>query len=212
VPGNHENFGLIRSRWNIPRTHPFHGRGMYRHHLGPDYYSFTWGGVHFVGLNSVSMDDFAYCGYVDCVQMAWLERDLAQIPRTMPAVTFNHIPLVSGWETLIGYLDFPPVSSVGRFTGKLTFRHTVSNVVQSTDVLSGRPYPLALGAHVHAGERLVDETVGRKTRFEQCVAIVGPGRLRTLTFPSGFTLYTLRNGEIDAGRFIPLIMEGSTAP
>jgi 3',5'-cyclic AMP phosphodiesterase CpdA len=212
VPGNHENFGIIRSRSNIPRTHPLYGRGMYHHYLGPDYYSFTWGGVHFVGLNSVSMDDSAYYGYVDSVQMAWLERDLAQIPRTMPVVTFNHIPLVSGFENLIGYVELPPVSSVGRINGKLTFRHTVSNVGQVMDLFSGRPYPLALGAHIHAGERLVYETTGRRTRFEQSAAIVGPGQLGTLTFPSGFTLYTVRNGEIDAGRFIPLTMESSTTP
>jgi hypothetical protein len=212
VPGNHENFGIIRSRWNIPRTHRLYGRGMYRHYLGPDYYSFTWGGVHFVGLNSVSMDDSAYYGYVDSVQMAWLERDLSQIPRTMPVVTFNHIPLVSAFESLIGYVDLPPVSSVGRINGKLTFRHTVSNVVQVMDMLSDRPYPLALGAHIHAGERLVYEISGRRTRFEQCAAIVGPGQLGTMTFPSGFTLYTVRNGEIDAGRFIPLTMESSATP
>jgi hypothetical protein len=212
VPGNHENFGIIRSRSNIPKTHPLYGRGMYHQYLGPDYYSFTWGGVHFVGLNSVSMDDSAYYGYVDSLQMAWLERDLAQIPRTMPVVTFNHIPLVSAWENLIGYIELPPVSSVGIINGKPTFRHTVSNVRQVMDALSGRLYPLALGAHIHAGERLVYEMVGRKTRFEQSAAIVGPGQVGTMTFPSGFTLYTVRNGEIDAGRFIPLTMGSSTTP
>jgi hypothetical protein len=34
--------------------------------------------------------------------------------------------------------------------------------------------------------------------------VVGPSRLGPLTFPSGFTLYTVRKGEIDAGRFVPL--------
>ena len=206
VPGNHENFGIIRSRANIPKTHPLYGRAMYRSYMGPDYYSFTFGGIHFVGLNSVSIDDSAYYGDVDSLQLAWLARDLAQVPRTMPVVTFNHIPLVSAWENLTGYIDLPPVSSVRVVNGKSFFRHVVWNNRQVIDLLDGRPYPLALGAHIHAAERLVYETAGRRIRFEQSAAIVGPSQMGTLTFPSGFTLYTVRNGEIDAGRFIPLGM------
>ncbi len=212
VPGNHENFGIIHSRWNIPKTHPLYGRGMYRHYLGPDYYSFTYGGIHFVGLNSVSMDDSAYYGNIDSLQLAWLQRDLAEVPRTTPVVTFNHIPLVSAWENFTGYVDLPPVSSVGRINGKLTFRHVVSNTPQLIDLLDGRPFPLALGAHIHEAERLNYEIVGKKIRFEQSAAIVGGGQLGTMTFPSGFTLYTVRNGQIDAGRFIPLTMPNATTP
>lgn len=204
VPGNHENFGIIRSRANIPKTHPLWGRGMYHHYLGPDYYSFTWGGVHFVGLNSVSIDDSAYYGDVDSLQLAWLKRDLTHVPVTMPVVTFNHIPFVSAWEHFTGYIDLPPVSSVMMLKGKPTFRHTVNNVSEVMDVFAGRAYPLALQAHQHVSEKVVYDMSGSKTRFETSAAIVGPNQLGTLTFPSGFTLYSVHNGVIDAGRFIPL--------
>ena len=80
VPGNHENFGIERDTSHVPATHPLYGRAMYHHYLGPDYYSFTRGGVHFVGLNTVDIDDQRYYGHVDSLQLAWLERDLALVP------------------------------------------------------------------------------------------------------------------------------------
>ena len=57
VPGNHEIFGIERDRSQVSAAHPLYGRKMCRHHRGPDYYSFNFGGVHFVGLNSVDNDD-----------------------------------------------------------------------------------------------------------------------------------------------------------
>ena len=50
IPGNHENFGIERDKSKVDATHPLYGRKMYRHYRGPDYYSFNYGGVHFVGL------------------------------------------------------------------------------------------------------------------------------------------------------------------
>lgn len=89
VPGNHENFGIERSQSHVSESHPLYGRGMYHRYFGPDYYSFTRGGVHFVGLNTVDIDDQWYYGHVDSLQLAWLERDLALVPKNMPVVTFD---------------------------------------------------------------------------------------------------------------------------
>jgi hypothetical protein len=100
VPGNHDHFGIIRSRSHVPETHPLYDRGMYRQHRGPDYYSFTYGGVHFVGLNTLMADDSAYYGRVDSLQLAWLRRDLATIAPTVPVVTitFRWCPPGSSWR------------------------------------------------------------------------------------------------------------------
>src|SRR5687768_3297881 len=103
------------------------GRAMYQHYRGPDYYSFTYGGVHFVGLNTVDLDDQWYYGHVDSVQLAWLKRDLAMIPSSMPVVTFNHIPFFTAVESINGYMDASPAPSVITVKGKAQFRHTVSN-------------------------------------------------------------------------------------
>jgi predicted MPP superfamily phosphohydrolase len=204
VPGNHENFGIERDTSHVPTTHPLYGRGMYHHYFGPDYYSFTRGGVHFVGLNTVEIDDQRYYGHVDSLQLAWLERDLALVPATMPVVTFDHIPFVTTFEGLNGYNDRPPAPSLITVNGKTVYRHTVSNAGDVLAVLRKHRYVLALGGHLHATERIEYEMTGVRTRFNQVSAIVGPSRGAGLESISGVTLYRVKNGEIDAGRFIPL--------
>ena len=204
VPGNHENFGIERDTSHVPATHPLYGRGMYHHYFGPDYYSFTRGGVHFVGLNTVDIDDQRYYGHVDSLQIAWLERDLALVPADMPVVTFDHIPFVTTFEGLNGYNDRPPAPSLITVRGKTVYRHTVSNAGDVLAVLRKHRYVLALGGHLHATERIEYEMTGVRTRFNQVSAIVGNSRGAGLESISGVTLYRVKNGEIDAGRFIPL--------
>jgi 3',5'-cyclic AMP phosphodiesterase CpdA len=177
---------------------------MYHHYHGPDYYSFNFGGVHFVGLNTVDIDDQSYYGHVDSLQLAWLERDLAMVPPAMPVVTFNHIPFFSSFEGIRGYDDGPPAPTLITVNGKTAFRHTVSNAEAVLAVLRKRQHVLALGGHIHAGEQIAYEVEGLKTRFNQTPAIVGPSAGAGMQFVSGFTLYTVRNGVIDAGRFVPL--------
>jgi hypothetical protein len=206
-PGNHENFGIERQLSHVDPSHPLFGRGMYRHYFGPDYYSFTYGGVHFVGLNTVDIDDQWYYGHVDSLQLAWLERDLARIPATMPVVTFDHIPVFSAVEPMNGYTDAPPAPTLITVRGKTAFRHTVSNAADVLAVLRRRRHVLALGGHVHVAERLAYEIEGERTRFEQSAAVVGPTRAGGLAFRSGITVYTVRNGVVDGGRFVPLGME-----
>lgn len=204
VPGNHEIFGIEQHLSKVEASHPLFGRRMYHHYLGPDYYSFTYGGVHFVGLNTVDNEGPSYYGHVDSLQLAWLERDLARIPATMPVVTFNHIPMVSAMETLGGYTDAPPAPTLLTVRGETVFRHLVSNAAEVLTILRTRPHVLALGAHVHAGEKIALEVGGVQTRFEQSPAVIGPSRRGPLTFSSGFTVYTVHNGAIDAGRFVPI--------
>jgi 3',5'-cyclic AMP phosphodiesterase CpdA len=204
VPGNHENFGIEQNLSHVQASNPLFGRKMYHHYLGPDYYSFTYGGVHFVGLNTVDIEGPSYYGHVDSLQLAWLKRDLERIPANMPVVTFDHIPLVSSMEPLGGYTDAPPAPTLITVRGKTVFRHVVSNAAEVLAVLRARPHILALGAHIHAGEKIAFEINGVKTRFEQSPAVVGPSQHGPLTFPSGFTLYTVRKGVVDAGRFVPL--------
>ena len=204
VPGNHENFGIERDTSHVPTTHPLYGRGMYHHYFGPDYYSFNRGGVHFVGLNTVDIDDTRYYGHVDSLQLAWLERDLALVPANMPIVTFDHIPFVTTFEGLNGYNDRPPAPSLITVNGKTVYRHTVSNADDVLAVLRKHRYVLALGGHLHATERIEYEMTGVRTRFNNVSAIVGPSRGAGLESISGVTLYRVKNGEIDAGRFIPL--------
>ena len=207
VPGNHENFGIERDKSNVAATHPLYGRNMYRHYRGPDYYSFNHGGVHFVGLNSVDIDDKWYYGHVDSAQLAWLERDLAMVPPAMPVVSFNHIPFFSSSEMLAGYTDDGLAPTLIRVGGKTTFRHTVSNAGEVLALLRKHRHVLALGGHIHAGESIEYEADNITTMFNQAPAIVGPRTSAGIRFHSGFMLYTVRDGVIDGGRFFSLGMD-----
>ena len=204
VPGNHENFGIERDTSHVSASHPLYGRGMYHHFLGPDYYSFTRGGVHFIGLNTVDIDDQHYYGHVDSLQLAWLARDLALVPANMPVVTFDHIPFFSTFEGINGYMGGPPAPSLITIGGKTSYRHTVQNAAEVLAVLRKKNHVLALGGHVHGTEKIEYEIAGVKTRFNQISATVGGPRGAGLQFTSGVELYHANNGVIDAGKFIPL--------
>lgn len=209
VPGNHDHYGIIRSRSHADPGNPLYNRGMYRQYFGPDYYSFTYGGVHFIGLNTISPDDSAYYGDVDSVQMAWLKHDLEHVPANVPIVTFNHIPFFSSWTTLIGYDEDPLVATLARINGKPQYRHTVGNVLAVLEAMRGHRYVLALGSHMHAAEHASFVSDGLALRSDVSAAIVGGNEFSGVTFPSGFTLYSVRDGSIDSGRFMRLDVPGA---
>ncbi len=204
VPGNHEIFG-IEPQAGVPPTHPLRNRGMYRHYRGPDYYSFTHGGVHFVALNTVNVHEGTwYHGGVDSVQLAWLRRDLERVPAGMPVVTYDHIPFYTTVEVLNGYTDQPPAPTLITIGGRATYRHTVENATEVLAALRERNHVLALGGHVHVRELIRFEVEGVSVRFEQSAATVATTEAAGRRFTSGVTLYTVRDGVIDAGRFVPL--------
>ncbi|HYC85377.1 MAG TPA: metallophosphoesterase, partial [Chryseosolibacter sp.] len=202
VPGNHEIFGIERHRSLVSDNHPLYGRKMYRLYLGPDYYSFTYGGVHFVGLNSVSYEDLWYFGEIDSVQLKWLKEDLAAVPADMPVVTFQHIPFFSGGLSIPPFEEEGPARTTEFVRGKRQYRHIVTNAGEFMAQLQGRNYPLALAGHYHAQQKFT--FAGCETRFEQTGAVLGPVQEGVFKMPSGVTLYTVTNGVIGEGRFIHL--------
>jgi hypothetical protein len=205
VPGNHEIFGIERHQSLVSREHPLFGKKMYRHYLGPDYFSFTYGDVHFVGLDTVDVSDLWYYGHVDPAQLAWLERDLAAVPPGTPVVTFNHIPLASAVEGLRGFTEDEPAPTLIRMGGKMQFRHVVSNpgavlaVIQKNHRLE-----IALGGHFHTRETIAYKTSAGLVRIFQTGAVVAPHTTGGMTMVSGVTLYRVRNGKVDDGTFLPL--------
>jgi predicted MPP superfamily phosphohydrolase len=204
VPGNHENFGIERHLSLVSPQHPLYGKRMYRRYLGPNYYSFTWGGVRFLGLDTVDVDDLWYYGHLDADQLAWLERDLARAAPGMPLVTFNHIPLASAMDALSGYRDEPPAPSTIRVGNRTLYRHVVSNTGELLARLRGHRLELALGGHMHARESLSFLAGGRLVRFHQAGAILGPSEAAGLEMTSGFTVYRVKDGVVDDGTFVPL--------
>lgn len=204
APGNHEIFGIERAKSHVSVDHPLYGRKMYRHYLGPDYYSFNYGGVHFIALNSEDYDDQWYYGHIDSVQVEWLKQDLSFVSATTRVVTFNHIPFFTAVEMINGYVDEPPAPTLITVRGSTTFRHVVSNAGDLMAILRAHRYTLALGGHMHIRETLEYALGGQNTRFEQAAAVVGPSDADNLHFSSGITVYRVKDGEISAGVFVPL--------
>jgi Calcineurin-like phosphoesterase len=202
VPGNHENFGIERHLSLVSTKHPLYGNGMYRQRLGPNYYSFTYGGVHFVGLDTVDIADLWYYGHVDDAQLAWLRADLESVPAGTQVVTFNHIPFVSAVDMIGGYRDDGTAPTLIKLGDRTVFRHIVSNFKEVLTVLQLRDWTLALGGHFHTRESIRYESAVR-TRFQQAAAVVGPTD-NVVPAISGVTLYRVKNGVIDDGEFIPL--------
>jgi hypothetical protein len=202
VPGNHENFGIERHLSLVSSKHPLYGKGMYRQRLGPNYYSFAYQGMHFVGLDSVDINDLWYYGHIDSKQLAWLRADLARLPEGTPVVTFNHIPFVSAVEGIDGYTDDGPAPTLIKIGDATVFRHIVSNFKEVMPILQTRDWVLALGGHFHTRESIQYASAVR-TRFHQAAAVVGPTD-NIVPATSGVTFYRVKDRVIDAGEFIAL--------
>ena len=204
VPGNHEIFGIERHHSLVAPSHPLFGRKMYRRYLGPDYYSFNRGRIHFIALNSVDIFDLWYHGNIDAAQLAWLEKDLAFVPRGTTVVTFNHIPFFSAGNSVNGFSDQGVAPSTIRLGDKTVYRHVVANAGEVIERLKGHRYALSLAGHNHAFERLSLSPDPAHTRFHLAAAIIGP-RTGLMPSPSGATLYRVRGDLIDDGEFAPLV-------
>ncbi len=202
APGNHEIFGIERHLSLVSASHPLYGRNMYRHYLGPDYYSFNYGGIHFIALNSLEYDDLYYYGRIDSLQLEWLKQDVGSVAKTTPIVTFQHVPFYSGGLTLERYTEDGPGRTLETGKGGKQLRHVVSNSQEVFKILDGYNYPLALAGHYHFQQKFSME--GVQTRFEQTAAVIGPVSDGVFNMPSGVTLYRVKDGKIDGGTFIKL--------
>ncbi|NHF61320.1 hypothetical protein FK220_018345 [Flavobacteriaceae bacterium TP-CH-4] len=203
--GNHELFGIERDKSNVSKDHPLYGKKMFRKYLGPNYYSFNYGGIHFVSIDGVDYQDQYYFGGVDSLQLRWLEKDLEHLPLDTPIITFNHIPFVSpgfSFQDFENHEFYGPQLLVQK--GRLAHRHIVHNFSKVQTIIGNRSYPLALAGHYHAAQE--SDFLGSSTRFAQTSAITRPDTFEYNGFRvrSGFTLYEVKDGKIISSQFIPL--------
>ena len=120
VPGNHDmNFDSPNRRYSMD---------TYKRFLGPDYYSFNVGKVHFIALNDIAYNGDKYHGELGETQLRWLENDLSFVPKDHVVFLYMHIPIFS-WFDGDG-------------------RHSVADRQKLYDILDGRK-ALAIGGHVH---------------------------------------------------------------
>jgi hypothetical protein len=109
VPGEHaarmKRFQEIAGQLKVAKVHHVPGEHdagldggeLYRSVFGPTFYSFDHKGFHFIALDNVSRAK----PEVGAEQRAWLAKDLARFPKTVPMVVFTHRPLFDlrpDWE------------------------------------------------------------------------------------------------------------------
>jgi hypothetical protein len=197
IPGNHDIFGVERHLSLVPATNPAYGKAMHEQVVGPRYYSWSRGRIHFVALDTLEVDDLWYYGAIGDEQLAWLRKDLARLPAGATVVTAGHVPLRTGafsneFETE------GPGRSLQTVNGRTFYRHIVRNASALLDLLSPYRYTLALQGHSHQAERLHLWDSGA-TRFHTAPAVD-----RTPGLRSGIFIYTVRDAVIDDGLIVPL--------
>jgi len=204
--GNHELFGIERDKSLVSSEHPLYGKKMFRHFVGPNYYSFNYGGIHFISIDDVDYQNLYYYGGVDSLQLKWLEKDLKPVPKTTPIITFNHIPFISPGFSFFDFENNPFYGpSLLTLDGKLYHRHIAYNYKEIFKRIGEHPYPLALSGHYHTAQEAY--FIGTDTKFAQTSAITRPDSFENeamFTIHSGFTLYEVQDGKIVSSKFIPL--------
>jgi len=205
APGNHDMFGIERELSGVASTNPLYGTRMYRHYRGPNYYSFTWGGVHFLALDTVDYDDTRYYGHVDTLQLEWIRNDVAALPPDMPLVIFNHIPFIGGGEARWGMEEDGAAPTIIRVDGRAYFRHLVHNHEEVLGPLQSR-LEIVLQGHMHMREVLAFRTQAGAQRLTTAAAVVGPAPNDGNAYGplSGITLHHVVDGRVDNGTFLPL--------
>jgi hypothetical protein len=129
VPGNHD--------MNLDSPNDRYAFETYKRLFGPTYYSFQYGKVCFVVLDSVSWDGAQYYGALGDRQLEWLKNCLAFVPQDHLIVLCMHIPIVS-------WIDRKAPGG----------KNMVADRKKLYNILRGRTV-LALAGHTHTLERLL---------------------------------------------------------
>ena len=199
VIGNHDVFGIDR-RWSHATVgEPGYGKALYEEKEGPRYSAFNRGGVHFLVLDTIGVDDTRYYGLLDEAQLEWARRELRQVPAGTTVVTVGHIPLRSG-ALALSYAAEGLARSLLSVGGRTSYPHVVRNADALVEILRPYRWTLALQGHTHVAERLPAEA-GARTRYHTAPAIT---RLPQGQPPSGFFVYQVDGGEVDDGELVPL--------
>jgi len=139
-PGNHDIA--------LNDTNP---RKLFNDCFGRTYYSFDFGGVHFITLDGNSVVQRQGKNTIDaCLdqrQIAWLKADLEATPSQTPVICGVHIPIISTYIKRRGGGTFPEDFPIAPQFNK-------SRAEALIDILSLHNVKLVLQGHAHENERI----------------------------------------------------------
>lgn len=148
--GNHDN--------DIRAITDFETAGAWRENVGPTYYSFNLGSVHYVVLDDIEYvtdgaENKTDVAAIDPDQMDWLRKDLATVTdKSTPIVVCMHIPLHG---------------HPGRTeSGELITKRQIRNADEFVDAISGFSKVRILTGHTHVnfnvpvGDNIIEHNIG----------------------------------------------------
>ncbi len=98
--GNHEVFGLYRSDSSIV-NHPEYNEKMYEKRLGAKHFSFEHKGWKFIILDAIGQtDQKKYFGFIDSMQIGWIQKELEKTDKDKPIAISVHIPFITTFTQL----------------------------------------------------------------------------------------------------------------
>jgi Icc protein len=184
-PGNHDIA--------LYDTNP---RKLFNDCFGPTYYSFDFGGVHFITLDGNAVVERQGKNTIDaCLdprQMVWLRADLEAVPRHIPIICGVHIPIVSTYIKRRGGGTFPEDFPIAP-------QFNESRAEELVDLLALYNVKLVLQGHAHENERITLKGI----EFVSSVSVCGcwwrsgEGFERGVdNVPRGYRIIEVRGGRI----------------
>ncbi len=147
--GNHEIYGIYRSRSGADPANPEYGEKMFEKKIGPSYYSFDHKGWKFFILNSIEdSGKESYLGLIDSAQIEWIKSELATTDKNVPLVISTHIPFITAYTQKYEGSTFNNDSSL-----------VVSNSKDILDLFSTHNLKLVLQGHLHTVEDIYIDNI-----------------------------------------------------
>ncbi|MBN2315760.1 MAG: metallophosphoesterase [Sedimentisphaerales bacterium] len=171
-------------------------RKLFNDCFGPAFYSFDFGGVHFIALDVNIVVDRQGKNTIDaCLdprQIAWLKADLEAVPDQMPIICGVHIPIVSTYIQRRGGGTFPEDFPIAP-------QFNESRAGALVDLLSSYNFKLVLQGHAHENERITVKGIEFVTSISVCGCWwrSGEGFERGVdNVPRGYRIIEVRGGRI----------------
>ncbi|MCD8044570.1 MAG: metallophosphoesterase [Tannerellaceae bacterium] len=129
------------------------GDEFFKKYFGDSYYTFEQKGIRFFILNSVQTGtESGY--YIGLEQMAWLKKELSEVPASTPIICTTHVPVYS--------LYYPVVE------GRYEFVDVISNYRELLNAFDGKNIKLFLQGHQHLHEEMLLQGVHYVTGGAVC--------------------------------------------
>ncbi|MHC4229727.1 MAG: metallophosphoesterase [Planctomycetota bacterium] len=184
-PGNHDIA--------LYDTNP---RKLFNDCFGPAYYSFDFGGVHFITIDGNKVVERQGKNTIDaCLdprQIAWLKADLQAVPQQIPIICGVHIPIVSTYIKRRGGGAFPEDFPIAPQSNE-------SRAEELINLLAQHNVKLVLQGHAHENEC----TTVKGIEFVSSISVCGcwwrsgEGFERGVdNVPRGYRIIEVRAGRI----------------